>query len=135
MPATRFVVNYSAATGRVRSITVFPEANEDDSHLDSVRVGPGERQLRLPMERYGNHLQVQEVVSSITGFIPDDLHDCFDEHGAYVTSINCDPLCGDGPPLGCAAMVKSVGARPSDKLVAGELVRPVVVKPPLDLTR
>lgn len=126
MAATQFVVNYSAITGGIRSITVFPEADEHDGHLASVNVGPGEKQICLPMVLYGNHLHVQPILNKITKLSQEGhSYDVFDAEGNYAHTLpHADPLgCGDGPPPG-HTMISSVGALPGHKLVNGKVVKP-----------
>lgn len=129
MPATQFVVNYSATTGRIRAIYVFPEADENDAHLDSVLVGQGEKQQRLPVAQLANHVALQPVINALTGMTQSDLFDCFDAQGNYVTTIAADPVgCGDGPPPGCATMIVSIGATAGTTLVGKALI-PAPVRP------
>ena len=129
MPASQFVVNYSVATGRIRAVYVFPEANENDSHLAAVKFGKGEAQVLLPMAQYADLNTLQSTLNKITGLTPDDAHDCFDAQGNFVCAVTCDLACGDGPPPGCAVMVPSVGGAPGGVLINGVYTPPISAAP------
>lgn len=117
-PVTKFAVIYSQATGRVR----WYLKPDQDSELNQLKPGTGEAIQIIPMEQYGNHVDVQTALNRITGLNPaNDRYAIVDVLNNVVGITIADPLCGDAPPSGSTWLPHATADVGWSKLIDGTL--------------
>lgn len=97
MSATQFPIIYSKATGRIRRYHLL----DSDAELQRITPMEGEAVAVFPMDKFGNHLVLQELLSAQTGLVPkDDRFAIVGVDGKVQGVIRADLTCGDAIP-GC----------------------------------
>jgi len=87
-----FVVVFSKATGRIRSIFV----PDDDEQIKNLKYLDGEDHVILDDKDKLPLPELQELINKQTGIIPkDDRYAVVDAAGEVKAVIIADPLCGD----------------------------------------
>lgn len=90
-----FVVVFSKATGRIRSIFI----PDNDAQIKDLNYLDGEDHIILDDKQKASLPELQEIVSKQTGLIPkDDRYVVVDKSGNIAGVLLADPLCGDKIP-------------------------------------
>ena len=109
MPASKFVIRYSAGTGAVRGWSTFPEANETDAMATAraSQVGTGEAAMLVDVSEYGDLAALQAIVTAATGLDPEGKGTAeLDGDDNVVAVLTADPDCGDGPGVPGRSLIK-----------------------------